>query len=203
MRVGPVWLAIMRLPGSPPAVRFLEVSRRLTLLFDSSLRLVHCSHREGTYGTVFISSMIPRFPMILLLGKLNTGPFIQAMAYIRPSPPHLPGGTIPGMGMTVDIATFSENDDPRQIARKLNYDLANLRKALLQLHATVSSMEVQQVVIDGAETYAGPYTVTPRKVGQVLGTNEKLMADDVTVNPITYVTASNSAGGSTATIGVD
>ena len=107
------------------------------------------------------------------------------------------------MGMTVDIATFSENDDPRQMARKLNYDLANLRKALLQLHATVSSMEVQQVVIEGAETYDGPYTVTPRKVGQVLGTNEKLMADDVTVKPITYITASNSAGGSTATIGVD
>ena len=80
MRVGPVWLAIMRLPGSPPAVRFLEVSRRLTQLFDSILRTVRFSFPvikgagwERPYGTVFISYMIPRFRMMLLSEKFNTG----------------------------------------------------------------------------------------------------------------------------------
>ena len=79
MRVGPVWLAIMRLPGSPPAVRFLEVSRRLTQLFDSILRTVRFSFPvikgagwERPYGTVFIDYMIPRFKRIQLLGTFNT-----------------------------------------------------------------------------------------------------------------------------------
>lgn len=46
-----------------------------------------------------------------------------------------------------------------------------------------------------AQTYDGDYTVTPRaNVEQVLETNGKLMADDVTVFEIPYFETSNLSG---------
>lgn len=46
-----------------------------------------------------------------------------------------------------------------------------------------------------ARTYDGEYTVTPRaNVEQVLETNGKLMADDVTVFEIPYFETSNLSG---------
>lgn len=51
--------------------------------------------------------------------------------------------------------------------------------------------------------YEGTYVVTPRKVEQVLETNDKRMTDDVTVEAISYIEVSNLGGGVTATIGFE
>lgn len=51
--------------------------------------------------------------------------------------------------------------------------------------------------------YEGTYVVTPRKVEQVLETNDKRMTDDVTVEAISYIEAGNLGGGKTATIGFE
>lgn len=51
--------------------------------------------------------------------------------------------------------------------------------------------------------YTGSYEVTPRKVEQVLGTKNKSMRDDVTINPITYSETTNPEGGKTVVIGYE
>ena len=51
--------------------------------------------------------------------------------------------------------------------------------------------------------YDGPYVITPRKVEQILETDNKRMRDDVTVEAISYIEASNPSGGYTATIGFE
>ena len=50
-------------------------------------------------------------------------------------------------------------------------------------------------------SYDGPYEVTPRFYEQKLGTKEKLMTDDVTVEVIPAHEVTNPAGGLTVTIG--
>ena len=50
-------------------------------------------------------------------------------------------------------------------------------------------------------TYAGEYAVTPTVDGQTLATAQKLMQDDVTINPIPYYEVGNTSGGDTAYIG--
>lgn len=52
-----------------------------------------------------------------------------------------------------------------------------------------------------AELYASEYEVTPKVTAQQLKTANKLMADDLTVKAIPYFEVSNSAGGTTVTIG--
>lgn len=51
--------------------------------------------------------------------------------------------------------------------------------------------------------YEGSYIVTPRKVEQVLETNDKRMTDDVTIEAISYIEVGNLGGGTTATIGFE
>lgn len=52
------------------------------------------------------------------------------------------------------------------------------------------------------DEYPGPYSVYPRfYMPQVLETKEKLMADNVSVEPIPVYEVSNPAGGKTVTIG--
>lgn len=51
--------------------------------------------------------------------------------------------------------------------------------------------------------YEGPYIVNPRKVEQILATEEKSMSSNVTINPIYYAEVSNIAGGHTAYIGME
>ena len=51
--------------------------------------------------------------------------------------------------------------------------------------------------------YEGEYVVTPRKVEQVLGTNDKRMTDDVTVEAISYIEVGYLGGGVTVTIGFE
>lgn len=49
--------------------------------------------------------------------------------------------------------------------------------------------------------YGEEYTVTPTVEGFTMKTADKMMADDVTVNPIPYYETSNNAGGNTVYIG--
>ena len=49
--------------------------------------------------------------------------------------------------------------------------------------------------------YTGNYIVDPNFATQILGTKEKFMLDDVTVNPIEVARVSNPAGGRTIYIG--
>ena len=49
--------------------------------------------------------------------------------------------------------------------------------------------------------YTGDYIVDPDFATQTLGTKEKFMLDDVTVNPIEVARVSNPAGGRTIYIG--
>lgn len=52
-----------------------------------------------------------------------------------------------------------------------------------------------------AVPYTGDYIVDPDFATQILGTKEKYMLDDVTVNPIEVARVSNPAGGRTIYIG--
>lgn len=53
----------------------------------------------------------------------------------------------------------------------------------------------------GGEIYDGAYEVTPSFEGQTLPTATKVMAHDVTVDPITVSSVSNTSGGNTVYIG--
>lgn len=55
---------------------------------------------------------------------------------------------------------------------------------------------------DTREPYEGAYEVDPEFDPIVLGTREKWMTDDVTVNAITVSRVSNPQGGKTVTIGM-
>lgn len=56
-------------------------------------------------------------------------------------------------------------------------------------------------VRNGGELYNGPYTVDPHFAAQVLPTKEKVLREDITVNPIDVALVSNPAGGNTIYIG--
>lgn len=51
------------------------------------------------------------------------------------------------------------------------------------------------------DPYTGPYTVTPNFEAQELTTKDKLLRDNVTVEPIEVSRVSNPAGGKTIYIG--
>lgn len=53
----------------------------------------------------------------------------------------------------------------------------------------------------GGEPYDGPYTVTPDFETQELATKDKLLKDNVTVDPIVVARVENPAGGKTIFIG--
>lgn len=53
----------------------------------------------------------------------------------------------------------------------------------------------------GGEPYDGPYTVTPNFETQELATKDKLLKDNVTVDPIAVARVENPAGGKTIFIG--
>lgn len=66
------------------------------------------------------------------------------------------------------------------------------------------TFEIEEGIGSGTlPPYEGSYVVTPRKVEQVLETNDKRMTDDVTVEAISYIEAGNLGGGMTATIGFE
>lgn len=53
----------------------------------------------------------------------------------------------------------------------------------------------------GGEPYTGVYTVTPGFEGTTLPTKDKLLAQDITVEPIEVARVSNPSGGKTIFIG--
>lgn len=53
----------------------------------------------------------------------------------------------------------------------------------------------------GGEPYDGPYTVTPDFVTQELATKDRLLKDNVTVDPIAVARVENPSGGKTIFIG--
>lgn len=65
----------------------------------------------------------------------------------------------------------------------------------------VSAELVNKLTTAEAEEYDGAYIVDPDFVGKTLGTRNKLMRDDVTVNPIEVSEVSNLSGGKTVYIG--
>lgn len=67
----------------------------------------------------------------------------------------------------------------------------------------VEPLQGQISVAVSKDPYDGPYVVEPRKVEQVLETNDKTMKDDVTVRAISYIEVGNLSGGKTATIGFE
>lgn len=76
---------------------------------------------------------------------------------------------------------------------------AIIRAALRQ---TITAKVSAQIAGGAAhETYTGAYSVEPDFDGETLGTKGKLMADDVTVQPITVARVSNEQGGRTIYIG--
>lgn len=56
-------------------------------------------------------------------------------------------------------------------------------------------------VRNGGELYNGPYIVDPHFTAQVLSTKEKVLREDITVNPIDVARVSNPSGGNTIYIG--
>ena len=53
----------------------------------------------------------------------------------------------------------------------------------------------------GGEPYDGPYTVTPNFETQELATKDRLLKDNVTVDPIAIARVENPSGGKTIFIG--
>lgn len=53
----------------------------------------------------------------------------------------------------------------------------------------------------GGEPYDGPYAVTPNFETQELATKDKILKDNVTVDPIAVARVENPAGGKTIFIG--
>lgn len=53
----------------------------------------------------------------------------------------------------------------------------------------------------GGEPYDGPYTVTPDFETQELATKDKILKDNVTVDPIAVARVENTSGGKTIFIG--
>lgn len=53
----------------------------------------------------------------------------------------------------------------------------------------------------GGEPYDGPYTVTPDFKTQELATKDKMLKDNVTVDPIAVARVENPSGGKTIFIG--
>lgn len=53
----------------------------------------------------------------------------------------------------------------------------------------------------GGEPYDGPYTVTPGFETQELATKDRLLKDNVTVDPIAVARVENPSGGKTIFIG--
>lgn len=66
--------------------------------------------------------------------------------------------------------------------------------------SNVISGEAIQVLVtqrQDAESYTGPYTVTPKAEEQTLNTKDKVMDDDVTIESIPIYEVSNESGGTT------
>lgn len=87
--------------------------------------------------------------------------------------------------------------DALKLTSNAHFSLAMSKKATFQLNFG----QIHDVPISGAEVYAGVYNVEPNFEQQTLRTQNKLMRNDITVNPIAIASVSNNAGGKTVYIG--
>lgn len=60
---------------------------------------------------------------------------------------------------------------------------------------------IGSVIRDTNDIYLGEYEVTPSTKSQTLDTKNKIMANDITINSIPYAEVTNTANGTTVTIG--
>lgn len=63
------------------------------------------------------------------------------------------------------------------------------------------SLSAAEVVPVGGDPYTGDYVIDPSFVKSTLPTKDKLLLEDVTVNPIEVARVSNPSGGTTVYIG--
>lgn len=63
------------------------------------------------------------------------------------------------------------------------------------------STSVAEIVPVGGDPYTGDYVVDPSFVKSTLPTKNKLLLEDVTINPIEVARVSNPSGGTTVYIG--
>lgn len=63
------------------------------------------------------------------------------------------------------------------------------------------SASVAEIIRTGGDPYTGDYVVDPSFVKSALPTKDKLLLEDVTVNPIEVARVSNLSGGTTVYIG--
>lgn len=80
----------------------------------------------------------------------------------------------------------------------------SLNVVLEEVNSTLGvSLGVAQIVPEyiGGETYKGDYLVKPKVTEQTIPTRDKVMLDDVTIEPIPFFNVSNTSGGTTAYIG--
>ena len=61
--------------------------------------------------------------------------------------------------------------------------------------------ELQLVKVYVGDPYDGTYEVTPKIIGQVLPTKEKILHQDLLINAIPYAETTNTSNGITVTIG--
>lgn len=83
----------------------------------------------------------------------------------------------------------------------LSLDLAFDGELSLDAVIDGESGVVTEVIKSDYEYYSGATTVNPDFVGTVLETAQKILLDDVTINPIEVVRTSNPQGGKTVYIG--
>ena len=77
--------------------------------------------------------------------------------------------------------------------------IGTLQGVFAQPQHLSASLSIERII--QGRTYEGPYTVNPMFIQQVLETQNKTMADDVTVHAIEVSRVSNPAGGNTIYIG--
>lgn len=88
--------------------------------------------------------------------------------------------------------------DPHRLKATLT-PVGTLRGVFSSLEHLSANLSIERIIQN--RTYEGPYEVDPSFETQMLETNAKIMADDVTVHPIMVSKTTNLAGGITVYIG--
>lgn len=80
-------------------------------------------------------------------------------------------------------------------------EIAAKRKQVFRVALPAAKLIRVEVPSDDIEHYAGEYDVTPLVTAQVLATRDRLMDDDVRVNPVPYRESPLAGGGIEVNIG--
>ena len=111
-------------------------------------------------------------------------------------------------GYTTDIDNLESVKSYIYLKVKTIFDPPSSSYVLQQYTQTIQELEwrlcLEGEVIpppDNEQYYDGEYTITPKPYAQMLETDNKKMRDDVDVEAIPYLQASNNSGGLTTIIG--